>query len=195
MSEQQTFQKGVAAPKVKLDGTGLRIAIVHTRWNFALVDQLYKKVYDTLIEKYNVKPENVYTDTVSGAYELPMAAKQLIELSQTQASATANDLLGSPALGGAAQKADRKTGPFDAVICIGLVIKGGTAHFEYICDAVTHGIMKVQLDTGVPVMFGVLTCYNDEQAIARSTTEDGFHHAEEWAAAAVESGLRKYQKL
>ncbi|KAL7316340.1 lumazine synthase [Mucor circinelloides] len=195
MSEQQTFQKGVAAPKVKLDGTGLRIAIVHTRWNFALVDQLYKKVYDTLIEKYNVKPENVYTDTVSGAYELPMAAKQLIELSQAQASATASDLLGSPALGGAAQKSDRKTGPFDAVICIGLVIKGGTAHFEYICDAVTHGIMKVQLDTGVPVMFGVLTCYNDEQAIARSTTEDGFHHAEEWAAAAVESGLRKYQKL
>jgi len=124
-----------------------------------------------------------------------MAAKQLIELSQTQASATASDLLGSPALGGAAQKSDRKTGPFDAVICIGLVIKGGTAHFEYICDAVTHGIMKVQLDTGVPVMFGVLTCYNDEQAIARSTTEDGFHHAEEWAAAAVESGLRKYQKL
>lgn len=60
MSEQ-TFQKGVAAPKVKLDGAGLRIAIVHTRWNFALVDQLYKKVYDTLIEKYNVKSENVYT--------------------------------------------------------------------------------------------------------------------------------------
>ncbi|CEP12487.1 hypothetical protein [Parasitella parasitica] len=194
MSEQ-TFQKGVAPPKVKLDGTGLRIAIVHTRWNFALVDQLYKKVYETLTEKYNVKPENVYTDTVSGAYELPMAAKQLIELSQVQSSETANDLLGSPALGAAAKKADRKTGRFDAVICIGLVIKGGTAHFEYICDAVTHGIMKVQLDTGVPVMFGVLTCYNDEQAIARSTTEEGFHHAEEWAAAAVESGLRKYQKL
>jgi 6,7-dimethyl-8-ribityllumazine synthase len=133
-------------------------------------------------------------DTVSGAYELPMAAKQLIELSQAQASETASDLLGSPALG-QAKKTDKKTGPFDAVICIGLVIKGGTAHFEYICDAVTHGIMKVQLDTGVPVMFGVLTCYNDEQAIARATTEDGFHHAEEWAAAAVESGLRKYQKL
>lgn len=118
-----------------------------------------------------------------------MAAKQLIELSQSQASHTATDLLGSPALNKETKK------PFDAVICIGLVIKGGTAHFEYICDAVTHGIMKVQLDTGVPVMFGVLTCYNDEQAIARSTTEDGFHHAEEWAAAAVESGLRKYKKL
>jgi 6,7-dimethyl-8-ribityllumazine synthase len=122
-----------------------------------------------------------------------MAAKQLIELSQAQASQTASDLLGSPALGNKKPAAEKK--PFDAVICIGLVIKGGTAHFEYICDAVTHGIMKVQLDTGVPVMFGVLTCYNDEQAIARSTTEDGFHHAEEWAAAAVESGSRKYKKL
>lgn len=57
----QTFEKGVAAPKVKLDGSNLRIAIVHTRWNFALVDQLYKKVYETLIERYNVKPENVFT--------------------------------------------------------------------------------------------------------------------------------------
>jgi 6,7-dimethyl-8-ribityllumazine synthase len=122
-----------------------------------------------------------------------MAAKQLIELSQTQASQTATDLLGSPALGGKPKKTEKR--PFDAVICIGLVIKGGTAHFEYICDAVTHGIMKVQLDTGVPVMFGVLTCYNDKQAIERASTEEGFHHAEEWAAAAVESGLRKYRQL
>ncbi|KAI9482825.1 MAG: 6,7-dimethyl-8-ribityllumazine synthase [Benjaminiella poitrasii] len=192
MSEK-TFQKGVAAPKAKLDGSDLRIAIVHTRWNYALVDQLYNKVHKTLIQKYNVKAENIYTDTVSGAYELPLAAKQLIELSQQQASQTANDLLGSPAL--SKQSSGRKTGPFDAVICIGIVIKGGTAHFEYICDAVSHGLMKVQLDTGIPVMFGVLTCYNDEQAIARATTEEGFHHAEEWAAAAVESGLRKFQKL
>lgn len=57
----QTFEKGVAPPKAKLDGSGLRIAIVHTRWNFALVDQLYKKVYDTLIQRYNVAPENVFT--------------------------------------------------------------------------------------------------------------------------------------
>lgn len=65
MSEK-TFEKGVAPPKVKLDGSGLRIAIVHTRWNFALVDQLYKKVYDTLIEKYNVSADNVYTVSFSG---------------------------------------------------------------------------------------------------------------------------------
>lgn len=120
-----------------------------------------------------------------------MAAKQLIELSQLQASNTASDLLGSPAL----EKSAKKTGPFDAIICIGLVVKGGTAHFEYICDAVTHGIMRVQLDTGVPVMFGVLTCYNEEQAIARASTEDGFTHAEEWAAGAIEAGLRKFRKL
>ena len=123
-----------------------------------------------------------------------MAAKQLIDASKAQASATAGDLLGSPSPANK-DKPSKKTGPFDAVICLGIVIKGGTAHFEYICDAVTHGIMRVQLDTGVPVIFGVLTCYNDEQAIARSSTEEGFHHSEEWAAAAVESALRSNIKL
>lgn len=117
-----------------------------------------------------------------------MAAKQLIDASNAQANA---NLLGSPAASG--EKKSSK--PFDAVICLGLVIKGGTAHFEYICDAVTHGIMRVQLDTGVPVIFGVLTCYNDEQAIARATTEEGYAHSEEWAAAAVEQGLRRYVQL
>ncbi|KAI9312892.1 6,7-dimethyl-8-ribityllumazine synthase [Dichotomocladium elegans] len=192
-----SFEKGVAPPKEKLDGSNLRIAIVHTRWNYALVNQMYKVVYDTLVEKYGVLPENIYTDAVSGSYELPMAAKQLIDLSKSQASATAGDLLGSPALKEAktASSSNKKTGPFDAVICIGLVIKGATAHFEYICDAVTHGIMRVQLDTGVPVIFGVLTCYNDEQAIARASTDQGFHHSEEWAAAAVESALRNYRQL
>ncbi|KAG2225119.1 hypothetical protein INT45_011802 [Circinella minor] len=193
MSEK-TFEKGVSDPTQKLDGSGLRICIVHTRWNYALVENMYKSVYETLINKYGVLPENIFTDTVSGSYELPMAAKQLIDASKAQASATASDLLGSPALANK-EKSNKKTGPFDAVICLGIVIKGGTAHFEYICDAVTHGIMRVQLDTGIPVIFGVLTCYNDEQAIARSSTEEGFHHSEEWAAAAVESALRTNRKL
>ncbi|SAL97497.1 hypothetical protein [Absidia glauca] len=189
----KTFEKGVSAPQLELDGSGLRIAIVRTRWNHTLVENLYNCVFDTLTKKYGVLAENIVSDTVSGSYELPMAAKQLIDLSKTQASETASDLLGSPA----PQKktSGKKTGPFDAVICIGIVIKGGTAHFEYICDAVTHGIMRVQLDTGVPVMFGVLTCYNDEQAIARSSTEEGFHHAEEWAAGAVEQSLRRHRVL
>lgn len=68
MSEQKTFEKGVAPPKVKLDGSGLRIAIVHTRWNYALVDQLYKKVYETLIEKYNVSADNIFTVSYSNTY-------------------------------------------------------------------------------------------------------------------------------
>ncbi|KAI8067963.1 6,7-dimethyl-8-ribityllumazine synthase [Gongronella butleri] len=189
---EQTFEKGVSAPQAALDGSGLRIAIVRTRWNYALVEKLYDCVYSTLTKKYGVLPENIVSDTVSGSYELPMAAKQLIDLSKAQAPGS--DLLGSPSLAKKAL-ATQKTGAFDAVICIGIVIKGGTAHFEYICDAVTHGIMRVQLDTGVPVMFGVLTCYNDEQAIARSSTDEGFHHAEEWAAGAVEQALRKHRVL
>ncbi|CAO3616229.1 unnamed protein product [Cunninghamella blakesleeana] len=189
---EKTFEKGVSAPQAELNGSGLRIAIVHTRWNYALVEKLYNCVYETLTKKYGVLPENIVTDTVSGSYELPMAAKQLIDLSRAQGAETTTDLLGSPS---PKKSTTKKTGPFDAVICIGIVIKGGTAHFEYICDAVTHGIMRVQLDTGVPVMFGVLTCYNDEQAIARSSTEEGFHHAEEWAAGAVEQALRKHRVL
>lgn len=60
------------------------------------------------------------------------------------------------------------TAPFDAVIAIGCLIKGSTMHFEYICDAVSHGLMRVQLDTGTPVIFGVLTALTDDQALERA---------------------------
>ncbi len=60
------------------------------------------------------------------------------------------------------------TSAFSAVIAIGCLIKGSTMHFEYICDAVTHGLMRVQLDTGVPVIFGVLTALSDDQALERA---------------------------
>lgn len=58
--------------------------------------------------------------------------------------------------------------PFDAVIAIGVLIKGSTMHFEYICDAVSHALMRVQLDSGTPVIFGVLTCLTDDQALERA---------------------------
>lgn len=61
ISRMATFEKGVKESAAKLDGSGLRIAIVHTRWNYALVDQMYKVVYDTLIKKHGVLPENIYT--------------------------------------------------------------------------------------------------------------------------------------
>lgn len=73
-----------------------------------------------------------------------------------------------------ASKSSSKTGvaapsrEFDAVIAIGVLIKGSTMHFEYIADAVSHGLMRVQLDTGTPVVFGVLTCLTDEQALVRA---------------------------
>ena len=82
--------------------------------------------------------------------------------------------------------------PFDAVIAIGVLIKGSTMHFEYICDSVSHALMKVQLDTGVPVIFGVLTALTDEQALERAGLgrgeNKGHNHGEDWGLAAVEMG-------
>lgn len=82
--------------------------------------------------------------------------------------------------------------PFDAVIALGVLIKGSTMHFEYISDAVTHGLMKVQLDSGVPVIFGVLTALTDDQALERAGIgrgdNKGHNHGEDYGAAAVEMG-------
>jgi 6,7-dimethyl-8-ribityllumazine synthase len=78
------------------------------------------------------------------------------------------------------------------VVCIGCLIKGGTMHFEYICDATSQGIMRVGLDTGVPVIFGVLTCLNDEQAKHRAgMTKDGHNHGPDWGTTAVEMAQLK----
>jgi 6,7-dimethyl-8-ribityllumazine synthase len=129
---------------------------------------------------------------------------RLIAASQIQASANASDLLGSqtldptspssqtPPTSSAGKK--RLTGPFNSVIAIGVLIKGSTNHYEYICDAVSHGLMRVQLDTGVPVIFGVLTCLTEDQAKERAGFEvngkKGHNHGVDWAAAAVEQGVK-----
>lgn len=81
--------------------------------------------------------------------------------------------------------------PFDAVIAIGVLIKGETMHFEYISDSVSHALMKVQLDTGVPVIFGVLTALSEDQALERAglgQINKGHNHGEDWGLAAVEMG-------
>jgi 6,7-dimethyl-8-ribityllumazine synthase len=119
----------------------------------------------------------------------------MIAGSQVQAAPQAQDLLnlgttspGSLTPDPTGSKAS--TSAFDAVIAIGVLIKGETMHFEYICDAVSHGLMKVQLDTGVPVIFGVLTALNDEQALVRAGigrgANKGHNHGEDWGSAAVE---------
>lgn len=83
--------------------------------------------------------------------------------------------------------------PFDAIIAIGVLIKGATMHFEYIADAVSHGLMRVQLDSGVPVIFGLLTVLTEEQGLERAGLgSSGMHnHGEDWGSAAVELGLKR----
>lgn len=118
--------------------------------------------------------------------------------SSSSSSASAGDLLGgsttdltSLSAGKPASGAGLSTA-FDALIAIGVLIKGDTMHFEYIADAVSHGLMRVQLDTGVPVVFGVLTVLNEDQARARAgITSGGHNHGEDWGLAAVEMGGKR----
>ncbi|KAJ2648581.1 lumazine synthase [Coemansia sp. RSA 1250] len=199
------FHKGVKAASRSLDGSGLKVLIVHTRWNSEIVDPLVFAAKREL-EKHGVQPQNIIVHDVPGAYELPGAAMRLIRQSQQQSTnlvssvvedlmTTAGELSGSVSgsTRDANDKAQLKAGPFDAAICIGVLIKGSTMHFEYIADAVSHGIMRVGLDTGVPTIFGVLTCLTDDQAMERAGIgrgeNKGHNHGTDWGAAAVEMAL------
>ncbi|GHJ89219.1 hypothetical protein NliqN6_5621 [Naganishia liquefaciens] len=196
--------KGLPPPPVKYDGSNQRILIVHARWNDTIISSLVAGCVAKLKEQ-GVKEENIVIKTVPGSYELPFATQRLIAGSQTQSSVNAPSLLGAssanlvnlltsdtPASPTAPDKASStaSTGPFDAAIAIGCLIKGSTMHFEYICDAVSHGLMRVQLDTGVPVIFGVLTALTDDQALERAGLgrkgNKGHNHGEDWGLAAVE---------
>ena len=112
---------------------------------------------------------------------------RIIAGSRNQVAAPEVDLLGLTSDGPTSASA---CAPFDAVIAIGVLIKGATMHFEYICDSVSHALMKTQLDTGVPVIFGVLTALNDDQALDRAGIgkgpNKGHNHGEDWGLAAVE---------
>lgn len=139
-----------------------RIGIVSTRWNTEYVGALLNDVKDTLKDN-GVKDENIVLMQVPGAYEVPVAARLMC----------------------AAQKVD-------AVICIGVLVKGETDHYEYIASAVSSGLMDLQLTLSTPIIFGVLTCRNAEQAAARSTGDKS--HAGDWALTAIEMAqLRKSQ--
>ncbi|KAJ2723666.1 lumazine synthase [Coemansia sp. Benny D115] len=196
------FHKGVKESAHKLDGSDLKILIVHTRWNAEIVDPLVDGALASL-QKYGVKLSNITVRDVPGAYELPGAAQKLIRQSQQQSanlvSNIVDDLLSTTATAALGNSAgagsDGKLGPFDAAICIGVLIKGSTMHFEYIADAVSHGLMRVGLDTGVPTVFGVLTCLTDEQAMQRAGIgrgeDKGHNHGTDWGSAAVEMALLK----
>ncbi|KAJ3313083.1 hypothetical protein HDV04_002400 [Boothiomyces sp. JEL0838] len=149
----------------KSTGKDLRILIVHTRWNSPIVNRLVEGAKQTLLES-GVLAENIVLHNVPGAYELPFATQKLLKASA-----------GS-------------TKPFDAAISIGVLIKGSTMHFEYIADATSQGLMRVGLDLGIPVIFGVLTCLNEDQAFVRagdsSRGSNAHNHGIDWAHTAIE---------
>ncbi|KAK7693979.1 hypothetical protein QCA50_003554 [Cerrena zonata] len=198
--------KGPAPAPTQLDGSGLRIAIVHSRWNKSVIDALVQGTIASL-KKHGVKDSNIAIQSVPGSFELPLACSKVIAGSHVQAGATATDLLGGLNLGsstpslmsprpGSRASTPAPTilnmphQPFDAVIAIGVLIKGATMHFEYISESVSHALMRVQLDTGVPVIFGVLTALTDDQALERAGLgrgeNKGHNHGEDWGSAAVE---------
>lgn len=130
-----------------------KVAIVRTLWNSQIVDSLVQGAMNAL-EASGVAKRNIFEIAVPGSYELPYAAKLISKFDE-----------------------------FDAIICIGCLIKGETMHFEYIADAVTHALMKLQMEGNTPVIFGVLTCMNLKQAEERAREPNG--HGFSWGITAV----------
>ena len=127
----------------KLGGKGLRFALVVGRFNELISTRLYEGALDCL-RRHDVADGDVDTAWVPGAFEMPLVAKRLAT-----------------------------SGKYDAVVCLGAVIRGGTPHFDYVAGEAAKGIAKVSLDSGVPVVFGVLTTDTIEQAIERAGTKAG----------------------
>jgi 6,7-dimethyl-8-ribityllumazine synthase len=127
----------------KLDAKGMKFGIVIARFNEFISGKLLSGCIDGLM-RHGTDEENVHVVWSPGAFEMPLLAKKLAGSKQ-----------------------------FDAVICLGAVIRGGTPHFEYVASEVSKGIANVGLETGIPVIFGVLTTDNIEQAIERAGTKGG----------------------
>lgn len=141
----------------KLDGSNLKIGLVKARWNSAVTDVLFAKCKEALLDS-GVKEKNIIVYEVPGSYEVNFGAIKMIKEEKP-----------------------------DAVVCLGCLIKGETMHFEYIAEAVTQGITRLNIETGVPVIFGVLTCLTEEQAARRSSGEK--NHGYEWGLSAIEMAL------
>ncbi len=126
-----------------LSSKGLKFAIVVSRFNDFISARLLEGAVDTLIRSGSADAD-MDVVKVPGSYEMPLAAKRLASM-----------------------------GAYDAIICLGCVIRGDTPHFDYVAAEAAKGIAKVALDTGVPVAFGVITADNLEQAIERAGTKSG----------------------
>jgi 6,7-dimethyl-8-ribityllumazine synthase len=122
---------------------GMKAAIVAARFNEIIVNKLLGGAVDGLV-RHGVEEENITAAWVPGAFEIPVVAEKLA-----------------------------KSGKYDAVICVGAVIRGDTSHYDYVCNEVSKGIAQVGLSTGIPVLFGVVTTENIEQAISRAGSKSG----------------------
>ena len=121
----------------------IKVALVASRFNEFIVSKLISGAVDGL-KRHNVADDDITLAWVPGAFEIPVIASKLA-----------------------------KSGKYDAVICLGAVIRGATSHYDYVCNEVSKGVAHVSLETGIPVLFGVLTTDTIEQAIERAGTKAG----------------------
>ena len=138
-----------------LIGRGLKIGVVSSRWNDFMGSRLLEGSKDALI-RHGVNAEDIDVALVPGSFELPLAAQKMAN-----------------------------SGRYDAVVCLGVVIRGATPHFDYVAGEATKGIAQVGLQSGLPVTFGVITCDTLEQAIERAGSKAG-NKGVEAALAAIE---------
>mgnify|MGYP000893852795 FL=1 len=127
----------------KFNGKGIKIGIVAGRFNEFITSKLVGGAVDVL-KRNDVNDEDIDIAWVPGAFEIPLITKKMAELKK-----------------------------YDAIITLGAVIKGSTPHFDYVCAEVSKGVAQISLQTGLPIMFGVLTTNNIEEAIERAGTKAG----------------------
>lgn len=119
------------------------------------------------LTSFGVHSSNITVESVPGSFELPFGAKILHQQGLSEKK------------------------PYDVIIAIGTLIKGDTVHFEYISEVTSHGLMSLQAELHIPVIFGVLTCLTEDQALSRAgLLENGHNHGEDWGAAAVEMAIK-----
>ncbi|HDC5739642.1 TPA: 6,7-dimethyl-8-ribityllumazine synthase [Staphylococcus aureus] len=145
----------------KLIGKDLKIAIVVSRFNDFITGRLLEGAKDTLI-RHDVNEDNIDVAFVPGAFEIPLVAKKLAS-----------------------------SGNYDAIITLGCVIRGATSHYDYVCNEVAKGVSKVNDQTNVPVIFGILTTESIEQAVERAGTKAGNKGAEAAVSAIEMANLLK----
>ena len=142
---------------------GLKVAIVATRFNDFIVDRLVGGAMDFLT-RHGMNPDDAVIIRVPGAFEVPLVCKKATE-----------------------------SGKYDGIVAVGCVIRGGTPHFDYVCSECAKGVAQVELASGTPIGFGLLTCDNLEQAIDRAGVKAGNKGVE--AASAMLETIRVLEQL